>query len=116
MTLQEAFEGDMIRCVAIFTGNDPDNFAVMDRRIKLLETEDVACDGGGVVVVALDGRSPLIDQAKHSMLDEASRFLADRRPVNAGGPTPGRHRRVSEHNVPNDFIVMLHGIGKTERQ
>ena len=117
MLIQKPPDGVMVGVVAKPTLDDPHNFSIIDRRIKLLKIQDVGGDRVGKLMCFAAGfGSTLVEQAEHTLLDKPPCLVADSGAIEFGLLTSPSDRFGKQDDGTNDFVVVLQRIGKEQLQ
>ena len=116
MIVQIAFDRVVIGRVAVLALENADDLPIVERRLELLEVEQIGRDDFGEVVLRGVGRGAPVHQAEHTLFEEATGFLPDGGAIQVICMTTCNYRLVDEHDRANDLVVVLNRIGKAQRQ
>jgi hypothetical protein len=106
----------VIRCVAELAPHNAHQLAVVERRVELLEVEEIAGDRVGVAVPSPMCGGASVDEAEHAMLEEAACLLANGGTVHSRLPAARRHGFIRQEDAADDLVVALHRVGEAQGQ
>jgi hypothetical protein len=116
MLLQETLEGDMVGFVPELALYDAHQLAIVERRVELLEVEEVASYVLWVRIGPLLAGCAAVDEPEHARFEKASRFCGDGGAIQPRLPAAFGDGLVRQEDAADDLIVVLHGVGKAQRQ
>jgi len=116
MLLQEALEGHVVGFVPELASDDAHELPIVERRVELLEVEEVASHVLWIEILPLLGGGAAVDKPEHARFEEASRFGGDGGAVLACLPAAFGDGLICEEDAADDLVVVLHGVREAQGQ
>jgi hypothetical protein len=114
--VQEPLDRDVVGFAAELAPDDAGDLAIMDGWVELLQIEDVAGHDVRVALLAFVRGRAAVDQAEHAAFEEAACFFAHGLTVQPGSAAALRDADISQHDVADDLVIVLHRVGEAQSQ